>query len=224
MVCHAQNDGKTLVQGNKKIKYRVSDCSQKQVRNILLKNSGLSGKDINETFANANIDESNRNLFEFLQNDWHKEWIYLHGTNGTGKSFTANCIANMLIDKGIQPIVVRELDMASSLQATFTDTTGENAGKLMYRWKNAPVLIIQDLGKYGARPNSEWWGQHIFDIIDYRMIRDLPIVITSNFRIIIREVAIARFGENHGAAISSRLKGKCLAIPMMGRDQRVGKG
>lgn len=175
----------------------------------MLERCGLFGKDIHETFVNAKIDRHNKRLYNFLQHEWdRKSWLYVQSIeNGTGKSYTANAIANMLIDDGTQPLVIREVDMAEQLQATFADDTGETEYALMGRWKSVPMLIIQDLGKYGCK--SEWWPQHIYNIIDYRIIKGLPMVITSNYNIEDKKVIETRFGENHGPAIQSRLVGVC---------------
>ena len=211
-----------IAKGDVQTKYIVSDCRNSECKRIMLETSGMFGKDVFNNFSNANIDKYNRDLYQFLQHDWDKQsWLYIQSkTNGTGKSYTANAIANMLMGAGVQPIVAREVDMASQVQSTFDDKTGVKEYALMGKWKAVPVLIIQDFGKYGCK--SEWWPQHIFDIVDYRVIKGLPIVITSNYDIEDTAVMDKRFGVNHGPAIQSRLLGQCDIWNMNGIDRRLG--
>jgi DNA replication protein DnaC len=157
-------------------------------------------------------------LYEYLQQEWDREqWVYIYSLkdakgvnptgNGTGKSYTANAIANLLIDEGVAVLVCREVDMAAQLQATFDDRTGESEYALMGRYKAIPVLIMQDFGKQGSK--SEWWPMKLYDIIDKRVISNKTTIFTSNHDITSLRVMEERFGDNHGPAIRSRLLGKC---------------
>lgn len=206
--------------GDARVLYRVEECKDNQIRQIMLDKSGLYGDALHERFNTAAIDMHNKGLYEYLQVKWDmKKWLYIWcKDNGTGKSYTGNAIANMLIDRQVQPCVMREIDMASELKATFDDISGETEYALMGKWKCIPVLIIQDFGKQGSK--SEWWPQHVFDIVDYRLINRFTVVITSNFPLT-RETMELRFGENHGPAIHSRLNGICLTVEMDGPDRRI---
>lgn len=213
-----------MIESNKKVIYKTKVCKSRQCQQIMLERSGLFGKDIKETFENALIDDDNSEIYTFLQSEWDlKSWLYIYSReNGNGKSYTGNAIANMLISRGTLPYVIREVDMATQVQNTFSDSTGESEYALMGKWKCAPVLIIQDFGKYGVKKDSEWWPQHIYDIIDYRVIEGKPLVITSNYDIASLEVMEKRFGSNHGPAIRSRLLGQCEVWNMFGADRRLG--
>ena len=123
----------------------------------------------------------------------------------------------MLIDRGISIFSARETDLAAMIQATFSDSSGEQERKLMHRVKNIKVLIIQDIGKYGLRKGSEWWPSILFDIIDLRMINGLATIFTSNYSL---SELVLKLGENHGRAIQSRLSGLCTQIKMQGKDRR----
>lgn len=217
-------DNPIYTREGKRIKYNTEICRGRQKREGMIAKSGLMGKDLEETFANAEINQYNREDYEFHQHEWNrKDWLWIQSKeNGTGKSYTANAIANMLIEREVQPLVIREVDVATQLQDTFSDKSGDSAYALMGKFKCVPVLIIQDIGKYGARSGSEWWPQQIFDIIDYRIINRLPMVMTSNFNLMNADLIESRFGENHGAAIQSRLLGQCTIIEMKGSDRRCG--
>jgi len=209
--------------GDKRINYIISTCRERQIRKNLLKKSGLFGKDVFETFANAKRDKHNSQLYQYLQKEWdRKTWLYIFSQeNGTGKSYTANAIGNMLIDSGNQPLVIREIDMAAELKASFEDKTGDSEYAVMGRFKAVPVLIVQDFGKHGSK--TEWWPQKIYDIIDHRLITGKTTVFTSNFDVGDWKMIEKRFGDNHGPAIYSRLNGICELWEMSGPDRRNEK-
>lgn len=216
--CEQCQDGTYTVNGER-IHYQASECRAAFKRKFLLAESGLVGREHNEAFANAIIDANNKGLYAYLQHRWDKRSsIYLYGANGTGKSYTANCIAHMLIDCGVLVRVEREIDMASKIQATFSDYTGQQERDVIGKFKRTHVLIIQDIGKYGLRKNSEWWGAQLFDIIDYRNIKGLCTIYTSNYSL--PELA-ARLGDNHGNALYSRINGDCMQFELKGNDRRA---
>lgn len=208
---------------NNRVRYLTANCRAGQRRQIMLAKSGLFGKDVDETFAAARVDKHNRPLYQYLQKSWdRRRWLYIFSAeNGTGKSYTANAIANMLIAEGIQPLVIREVDMAAQLQASFDDDSGDTEYALMGRFKAVPVLIVHDFGKQGSR--SEWWPQKVYDLIDYRLIKGWPTIFTSNYDLTDRALIIRRFGENHGAAVFSRLLGVCDVWELDGPDRRLSE-
>lgn len=204
--------------------YITKACKAARVRAELLEKSGLVGSDIRQTFSCAAMDKYTRRLYEYLQQEWDREqWLYIYSVrdansvnptgNGTGKSYTANAIANLLIDAEISVLVCREVDMAAQLQATFAERSGESEYALMGRFKGVPVLIVQDFGKQGCK--SEWWPMKLYDIIDQRVIGNKTTIFTSNHDVTSLRVMEERFGDNHGPAIRSRLLGMC------GKNQNI---
>jgi len=207
---------------DKRVTYITDLCRKKQFKKLLLKESGLTGKAVFETFENANYDEYNREMYMFIQEEWNKKrWIYIYSkVNGNGKSYTANAIGNMFIDLGIKISVNREIDMAARLKESFSDKSGDSEYKLMCHFRDVPVLVVQDFGKQGCSPSSEWWPQKIFDIIDYRCVHEKLTVFTSNYNYVNEHLVKQRFGINHGLAIQSRLEGSCKVLEMKGPDRR----
>jgi len=218
--CVECEDSTRMVDG-KKIMFNTAACKATQKRLRMLAKSGLFGKDITETFEAAKIDRHNQVLYDYLQKEWdRKQWLYIYNhDNGTGKSYTGNAIANMLANEGIQSLVIREVDMAAQIQETFSDKTGKNEFDLMSKWKNVPVLIMQDFGKQGGR--SDWWPQKIYDIMDHRLIAGKTTILTSNYDLTSKKIIIDRFGDNHGSAIYSRLNGICEIWDLAGPDRRM---
>lgn len=211
-------DDKTVITSNERILYKTEGCRLEESNKKRLKDSGLSGKELLETFECARKDKYNQKVFDWLQKDWSiSQSLYIYGKHGTGKSYAANAVAHMLLKKGLNVIVVRELDMTTRIQQTFSDETGEQERRFVAKFKKTKVLVIQDIGKYGLRKGSEWWPAQLFDIIDSRVIAGLCTIFTSNYTL---DDLLGRLGNNHGPAIYSRLSGTCVQILLPGPDRR----
>jgi len=91
------------------------------------------------------------------------------GNLGNGKTYTAACIANALIDKGI-PVMMTSFPLI--LNATF-----EERDNLAARFRSYPLLVIDDLG---AERRTEYAMETMFAIVDERYRAGAPVIITTN--------------------------------------------
>lgn len=86
--------------------------------------------------------------------------------------------------------------------------------EVMEQLESVPVLFIDDLGKESPTP---WAVEHLFDLIDERVARRKPVVVTSNLHAPgLRE----RYGEA-GRALVSRLAGDAVVAAFDGADRRL---
>ena len=86
--------------------------------------------------------------------------------------------------------------------------------EVMEQLESVPVLFIDDLGKESP---TEWAVEHLFDIVDERVARMKPVVVTSNLHATgLRE----RYGEA-GKALVSRLAGDAVVAAFDGADRRL---
>ena len=205
----------------KRTKYITTICRAACIKEKFLGKSGLHGNEINETFKNATVDKYNKKLYYYIQNEWDKKsWLYIYSEkNGVGKSYTANAIANMFLESGIQVIVCREVDMPTEIINTIKNVDYKDTEyQIMARWKNIPILVIQDFGKTVS--TSEWWPQKLFDIIDYRSIENKLTIFTSNVDVENPNKIIQRYGQVQGRAIHSRIMGVSNILELDGIDRR----
>lgn len=93
------------------------------------------------------------------------------GGVGTGKTFSAACIANALLDSSI-PVVM----------TSFAKLLGTSKGfgideNMITELNHAKLLIIDDLG---AERNTDFALEKVYSIIDSRYSSGLPMILTTN--------------------------------------------
>lgn len=129
--------------------------------------------------------------------------IYLYGAPRSGKTFAVCCIINHRARNQRKSLFYNVTDLMFTL-TNFQDKT--DRADALFRVKNCPLLVLDDLG---SEYPSEYTGSVLYDIIDYRYTRDLPMAITSNFTL--DELSRAIYGA-YGERISRRLKEVCKAF------------
>jgi DNA replication protein DnaC len=103
-------------------------------------------------------------------------WLLLRGGYGCGKTHLAAAIANYAVSMGVPTLFLTVPDLLDMLRATYNseDTTFEERFNEI---RNASLLILDDFGTQNA---TSWAQEKLFQIINYRYINKLPLVITSN--------------------------------------------
>ena len=95
------------------------------------------------------------------------------GNTGNGKTYTAACIANALIDKGV-PVLVTSF---AKILAAVTGMYSEDRVQYLDSLSEFKLLVIDDLG---AERQSEYALEQVYSVIDQRYKSKLPIIITTN--------------------------------------------
>ncbi len=103
-------------------------------------------------------------------------WLVLMGTYGCGKTHLAAAIANTCVEYGMNTLFLTVPDLLDWLRYSYdsTDTTFEQRFEEI---RNVALLVLDDLGAQNATP---WAAEKLFQIIDYRYSRKLPLVVTTN--------------------------------------------
>lgn len=103
-------------------------------------------------------------------------WLVLQGGYGCGKTHLAASIANFAVSIGVPTLFLTVPDLLDNLrfsygseEATFEDRFNEI--------RNASLLILDDFGTQNA---TAWAQEKLFQIINYRYINKLPLVMTTN--------------------------------------------
>lgn len=97
------------------------------------------------------------------------------GGVGTGKSHAAACIANALLRQKIPVVMTSFVRLVSMIQNDeLTDTV------IINRLNKAKLVIFDDLG---AERGSEYAQEKVYSIIDARLQRNLPMILTTNLTI-----------------------------------------
>lgn len=98
----------------------------------------------------------------------------LTGNVGTGKTHLAAAISNRLIERGIPVLFGTFTEHLDRIKEEFNNTTLETYKAKM---KSVPMLVIDDLGK---ERKTEWTQSILYDVVNHRYERLMPMVITTN--------------------------------------------
>ena len=103
-------------------------------------------------------------------------WLLVTGGFGVGKTHLAAAIANECVALGVPTLFLTVPDLLDSLRYTF-DSEETSFEEHFDRLRRAPLLILDDFGTHNA---TEWAREKLFQILNYRYINRLPLVVTSN--------------------------------------------
>lgn len=109
-----------------------------------------------------------------------ERWLVIWGERGSGKSHLCAAVDNELNATGRPSLFITMPDLIASLRQAMdlqSNTEQESYSGRMNAFKNAPVLILDDLG---AETGSAWSDGVLFEILDYRYRNRLPTMIASN--------------------------------------------
>jgi DNA replication protein DnaC len=103
-------------------------------------------------------------------------WLLIIGNFGCGKTHLAAAIANFAVGMGVPPLFLTVPDLLDTLRFAYDseDTTFEQRFEEI---RSAALLVLDDFGTQNA---TEWAQEKLFQIINYRYINHLPVVVTTN--------------------------------------------
>ena len=103
-------------------------------------------------------------------------WLALLGRSGAGKTHLAAAIANERIECGHPALFIVVPDLLDHLRASYRPGADEPYDRLFEQVRNAPLLILDDLGMQSATP---WANEKLYQILNHRYNAQLPTVITA---------------------------------------------
>jgi DNA replication protein DnaC len=104
-------------------------------------------------------------------------WLVLSGPSGCGKTHLAAAIANYRLKTGHPVFFVIVPDLLDHLRTAFSPTSDVTYDELFERVRNAPLLVLDDLGSQSSTP---WAEEKLFQILNHRFNAELPTVVTLN--------------------------------------------
>ena len=134
----------------------------------------------NATLANFQKTEDNQKLYavakkyvdSFIQMEQDNQGLIFYGAAGTGKSYTAACIANELLKSWTSVVMTSFVKILQEIQKPQTD---EN--EFMEKLNSPRLLIIDDLG---TERNTEYALEKVYNVIDSRYRVKKPLILTTN--------------------------------------------
>lgn len=101
--------------------------------------------------------------------------LLFYGDVGTGKTFSAACIANALLSRKIPVVMTSFVKLLENAQ-----NFKEDEDKLISRLNKAKLLIIDDLG---AERSTDFALEKVYNIVDSRYRARLPMILTTNLEL-----------------------------------------
>ncbi|MDS1030133.1 ATP-binding protein [Bacillota bacterium LX-D] len=135
-----------------------------------------------------------------INNDFTKG-LLLCGPVGSGKTFLASIITNILLTNNKQVLFSIVPDLLDEIRSTYGKQNDQDLNELdlTNAARKAEILVLDDLG---AHNYTEWSINKIYSIINYRANNNLPVIVTTNLEIVELE-------EKIGQRTTSRLLQLC---------------
>ena len=102
-------------------------------------------------------------------------WLVLTGPSGSGKTHLAAAIANSVLEAGRPAFFVFVPDLLDHLRSAFTTTSDVSFDQLFEQVRNAPFLVLDDLGGHSGTP---WAQEKLYQILNFRYSHRMPTVFT----------------------------------------------
>lgn len=161
------------------------ECRPLRIAEDKLQASGVSEEFRKKRFENFDYSRSKETMLAYsIAKSYSKDFeeirvtrensVMLIGQVGSGKTHLAIAISNVLLDKGIGVIYMPYRDSITNLKQSILNA--ENYQREISKYKNAQVLLIDDLFKGEATPSDI---KTMFEILDYRYFKNLPVIVTS---------------------------------------------
>jgi len=106
----------------------------------------------------------------------HSGWLLLRGRYGCGKTHLAAAVANFAVEMGIQTLFITVPDLLDVLRFSYNGT-GSSFEDRFEEIRTCQLLVLDDFGTQNA---TEWAQEKLFQIINFRYINKLPLVVTTN--------------------------------------------
>lgn len=150
--------------------------SEKMLKIDTMRVNGISDKAMRQvSFEDAEPTKELEKAKRYVQS-WEKVYkagagLLFWGNTGVGKTFTAACIANALIDRGI-PVMMTSFPRILN--------SGFDKSDIVENLRRYPLLVIDDLG---VERSSEYAMETVYYIVDERYKSSMPMICTTNLSI-----------------------------------------
>lgn len=166
-------------------KERARDAARQELDRIasLRRMSLMDARFTEATFSNFEQTKHNERIFRLASRYVEKfdelvqknQGLLFWGDVGTGKSYTAACIANALLDRGVPVVMTSFIKLLEELQRGDETESG-----LLSRLEQAKLVIFDDLG---AERNTQYAMEKVYSFVDSRYRSKLPMLLTTNLTI-----------------------------------------
>ncbi len=216
-------EGKKCVCYKQKMKRFMADAASR-ISNIPMDFENCSFRKADFSFYSKEIDpvigvspyDNARNIYRTCLNfckDFGNKYenLYIYGDAGLGKTYLTSCMVAELLNSGHGVIYQTAYKLFSFLEdCQFKRSKIENAEILKNAIYDCELLIIDD---FGTEFINSYTQAVLFDLLNTRLLKKLPIIINSNLNM--NDVE-----RTYTDRISSRIKGEFTLLKFAGKDIR----
>lgn len=194
-VCGRKKQTRIQIRGFSRVVPCICDCivkaceeerqkeenRQKMARTARLKSSSMIADSLKEAGFSRYVERKDnakalkvarKYVQNFREMEKQNQGIIFYGPVGTGKSFTAACIANALMEQAVSVIMTSFVKILQDIQS------GEmTESKYIEIMDGVSLLIIDDLG---AERNTDYALEKVYNVIDSRVRKNSPMILTTN--------------------------------------------
>lgn len=230
--CHTPKQCRVTAFGKEMTPYCTCQCEKERIENEreeifqrqkeaeiqrLRSDCGLTHKLLSESFNSAEPTPENEKSFlickkyavRFDEMYKRNQGLLLYGGVGTGKTFSAACITNELLNKRVSVIFTSFVQLLGKSKGF--DIDGEAVDRLC----GVNLLIIDD---FGAERNTDFALEKVYSIIDSRYSAGKPMIITTNLDL----AEMQSCTDIRSRRIYERIFEICYPVQFKGRSRRIG--
>lgn len=130
------------------------------------------------------------------------------GPVGTGKTYTAACIANELLDRATPVFATSFVRILREIQGN-----SEAESEIMRAIETVDLVILDDLG---AERNTDYALEKVYGIVDARVRSGMPMILTTN----LTYKAMKNESDMRYQRIYDRILEVCIPVLISGRSYR----
>ncbi len=145
-----------------------------ELRHLTFENFESRGRIGLSSYQADSIELAYNQAHQFAQS--MQGWLLLEGHFGSGKTHLAAAIANFVVGLGVPTLFLTVPDLLDTLRFSYDDPE-TSFEKRFEEIRQIPLLILDDFGTHNA---TSWAQEKLFQIVNYRYINRIPLVVTTN--------------------------------------------
>jgi len=122
--------------------------------------------------------EMRNTVDRFLRREIKQPWLFITGSKGTGKSTEAGRALLKHLENGRDGAFVKFGDLLLRIRDSFGKHDGQSELKILTRYRDADLLVLDDLGQHRSSPYA---ADVLFALLDDRYGNARHTIITSNY-------------------------------------------